>query len=79
MQRWLKRSACPSKADLDEGCAVLEVLVVAKVMDPDGDTMLYQSCSEGLRTWEAAGMATGLLDQLRRALQDMFEADGETP
>ena len=66
-------------SDLPEGAAVLEVLVVAKYMDSDGETALYQSCSDGLRIWDAVGMATGLLDQLRSGLQNMFEAgdDGD--
>lgn len=65
------------KSAIPEGWAVLDVLVIAKTMDEEGNTALYQGCSDGLRTWEAAGMALALLDSLRGGLRDMFEPDDE--
>lgn len=67
----------PLKSSVPDGSAVLEVLVVAKYLDSDGQTALFQSCSDGLRTWEAVGMATGLLDQLRDGMRAMFQADDD--
>lgn len=63
------------KSDLPEGYAVLEVMIVAKCLDENGEETLFQSASPGLRTWDAVGMATGLLDVLRQGLLSLFEPD----
>lgn len=65
------------KGALPEGALVVDVLLIAKILDGDGDLALVQMVTPGLRTWEAAGMALALTDQLRGGLRDMFCADEE--
>lgn len=60
---------------LPEGALVVDVLLVAKVLDADGDVMLVQMASPGLTTWEAAGMAVAISDSLRDGLREMFVND----
>ena len=60
---------------LPEGALVVDVLLIAKALDAEGDVMLVQMASPGLTTWEATGMAVAVLDSLRGGLREMFIDD----
>lgn len=53
---------------LPDGFVPVDVLVVVKGLDPDGDTAVFECSTDTLSTWEALGMATACADSLRRAL-----------
>lgn len=65
------------RGELPEGSMVVDVLVVAKILDAEGRVCLVQMSTPELRTWEAAGMALTLTDRLRSAMQASFEADDD--
>ena len=55
---------------LPDGCIELERIEIIKYLDADGDPVLIHQATDGLRTWEALGMAIYTADTLRRALQE---------
>lgn len=54
---------------LPDGAIELERIEIIKYLDTDGDPVIFHQASDGLRSWEALGMAIYTADTLRRALQ----------
>lgn len=60
---------------LPEGVTPLEWAISVKCLDNDGTVVLFNRPSEDLNTWEALGMATSLVDDLRDQLRGSFVAE----
>lgn len=58
---------------LPTGCTPLEALVSVKMLDEDGNVVLYDCATLGLNSWEAVGMAIAVADRLRDALREAGE------
>jgi hypothetical protein len=56
--------------DLPDGWIALETVTIIKALDEEGSVRLWHSATDGLNTWEAAGMCIRTLDVLRKALAD---------
>lgn len=67
----------PMKGEIGKDELVVDVLLIAKIVDAEGETSLVQMASHSLRTWEAAGMALALTDSLRQGMRAMFVEDDD--
>lgn len=63
--------------DIPEEAVAVEVIVLIKALDEDGDPSVYTRTSEGLSAFEAVGMLQLELDRRRDLMLDAFRADGD--
>lgn len=63
---------------LPERSTPTDLLLIVKALDEDGEFTFYTRASESLSTWEAIGLLTATLDQLRKALSASFIDEDET-
>lgn len=64
---------------LPDGWTPLEAIAVVKCLDEDGGVALSTRSTDGLTTWEGAGMLLAAMDTWREDLRDGFERDDEDP
>lgn len=59
-----------------EGAMVLDFVVSVKALDADGTVIIINGRSPGLSQWEAIGMFTVALDDLRAHTQSIVTDEG---
>ena len=59
--------------DFEDGAMVGEYIVIAEVVDAEGDIYLMSRVSEGMTFWKQLGMLQARIDIIRESNREEFE------
>jgi hypothetical protein len=64
---------------LPDNYTPLEAISVVKCLDDEGDVVLVNRCTDGLKVWDIVGLLTVTLDDARAAASEsyVYEIDDE--
>jgi hypothetical protein len=64
---------------LPDNYTPLEAISIVKCLDDEGDVVLVNRCTDGLKVWDIVGLLTVTLDDARAAASESFvyEIDDE--